>query len=432
MSSEASPGRRLHDLFAGLFEDALRLERRRRRRYMLLVALFASVAVGCLVLFDPGGGAVYNRVGSLTAPRMSLISKGLPALGQYPSVSVVGSRLVVSDDDNTSFANGRVRGTCTAASIDPASLRVMAVARGNCGDPAVFGERVMPIVYAPTTQNHPGWGTNALAIRIATIDRATPLGYRLGPVIVTYPDVSDTRAETIQGDGSLWVYAPVLNPRGRFGELLRVSLTTGRLVGHWKMPEIDRALLATDADGIWIAPSNESGWPLHASAPEKALVDSLYRVAPGMTAPARVFDVGSNGARWLVANGHSVWVSVGRPRGAPALWRFDGPNATPTIHGVATRGEVQQCGDLGEQSVTVVGSASGIFCANEQEPNAQRVQWLSSSGGRSRTVASVPTEGSYEFMDNAVLYDNAYYFVDPPGSQTTGSDRPMLYRIAPH
>jgi len=368
----------------------------------------------------------------------------LPALGQSPWLSVAGRRLIVSDTDQMSFARGRVQGTCAAASVDPLTLRVILVARGSCGDPAVFGEHVMPIVYAPSLRNHPGWGTNALAMRIATVDRAAPVGYRLGPVIVTYPDGSDTRAETIQGDGSLWVYAPMTGPRAKLGELLRVSETTGRVVERWTMPSIVRALLATDANGLWVAPSTESGWPQGASRSDQTAVESLYRVAPGMRSPERVFDVGPDGGRWLVANDQSVWLDVGRPSAVPALWRFDGPTATPTIRAAATLGGIRQCGDLGEGSATVLGSANGIYCVGNPGPQSQGVYWLGSAGGRSTVVASVSTTVRYESMDNAVTYQRSYYFIDPPtsaavspspegsiGQATSGGQPATLYRVAP-
>jgi hypothetical protein len=433
----------LHDLFAGLFEEARRFQRRRRHRYVVLLALVACVAAGCVVLFDRGGGGgAASGVGSGLPPRVALVSRFLPALGQSPWLSVAGSRLIVSDTDNMSFAHGRVQGTCAAASVDPLTMRVISVARGNCGDPALFGERVMPIVYAASWRNHPGWGTNALAMRIATVDRAAPAGYRLGPVIVTYPDGSDTRAETIQGEGSLWVYASTTGPRSKLGELLRISETTGRVTDRWTMPSIARALLATDATGLWVAPSTESGWPQGASRSEQAAVESLYRAAPSMRSPERVFDVGQDGARWLVANDQSVWLDVGRPLGTPALWRFEGPTATPTIRAAATLGPIRQCGDLGDGSVTVLGSANGIYCVGNPGPQSQGVYWLGSAGGRSAVVASVPTSARYEFMDNAVTYRGAYYFIDPPtpvfdilyggaASQTVGDKPAILYRVAP-
>jgi hypothetical protein len=436
----------LHDLFAGLFDEARRLQQRRRRRRYVALALVACVAAVGAGLVGRGGGGdrSSSRTGSGAPPRVALVSRSLAALGQSPWLSVAGRRLIVSDTDNLSFAHGRVEGTCDAASVDPVTLRVVSVARGNCGDPALFGERVMPIVYAPSLRNHPGWGTNALAMRIATVDRAAPAGYRLGPVIVTYPDGSDTRAETIQGDGSLWVYASMTGPRAKLGELLRISETTGRVVERWRMPQIVRALLATNANGLWLAPSNDSGFPTDASPSQKVAVESLYRVAPGMRSPERVFDVGQDGARWLVANDQSVWLDVGRPSGAPALWRFEGPTATPTIRAAATLGGIRQCGDLGEGFATVLGSANGIYCVGNPGPNSEGVYWLGPSGGRSTVVASVSTSARYEFMDNAVTYHGSYYFIDPPtapvfypspgdsiGQETSGGQPAILYRVAP-
>jgi hypothetical protein len=444
MGSAAAPGRRLHDLFARLFDEARGLQRRRHRRYVAL-ALVACVAAAGAGLFGRGGGGDRSsRTGSGAPPQVALVSRAIPALGQSPWLAVAGRRLIVSDTDNLSFAHGRVAGTCGAASVDPVTLRVVSLARGNCGDPALYGERVMPIVYAPTWRAPRGWGANPLAMRIATVDRAAPAGYRLGPIIVTYPDVSDTRAETIQGDRSLWVYAPVTGPRAKLGELLRISETTGRIVERWRMPQVDRALLATNANGLWLGPSNESGFPTDASPSQKLAVESLYRVTPGMRSPERVFDVGQDGARWLVANDQSVWLAVGRPSGTPALWRFEGPTATPTVRAAATLGGFRQCGDLGEGSATVLGSANGIYCVNDPGPQSQGVYWLGASGGRSTVVASVSSSSGYEFMDNAVMFRGSYYFIDPPtspvsypspsgsiGQETSGGQPAILYRVAP-
>jgi hypothetical protein len=422
MGSAVASSRRLHDLFAGLFEDAHRFQRRRRRRYVVLAVVIACVAGGSVVLLARSNGTGLSHAGFASPPRMTLTSRVLPALGGNPLLSVAGGRLVVAESGDGSVVHGRVEGNCAAASVDPTTLRATSVARGSCGDPALFGEHVMPITYLPSWRR--------IAIRIATVDRAAPAGYRLGPVIVTYPNGSDVRAQTIQGDGSLWVYAPVVNGRPKVGEVLRVSLTTGRVVEHWKMPQIGRALLATDANGLWLAPSNESGIPRHGSPSQKAVVGSLYRLAPGGRAPERVFDTGQYGARWLVAYGRSVWVDVGRARATPAVWRFDGASATPVIRAAPAIGGLRQCADLGEGSVTIVASASGIYCVNNPGPNREGVYWLGSSGGQSSVVASVSTPAiTYEFPDNAVLYRGDYYFVDPP---TPGSGRPELYRVAPH
>ena len=314
MGSTATPSRRLRDVLAGLFAEALELERRRRRRFWVLALLVGCVvAAGVLVFGSGGGGAGLGRTASGGAsPPMVLGSRTLPALGENPLLSVAGKWLVVSDTDDTTFVDGRVGGTCAAATVDPASLRLISVARGNCGDPSLFDQHVIPVTYVPTVHDHSGWGVNPLAMRISVAVRSAPTGYRVGPVIVTYPDGSDMRAETIDGDGSLWVYAPLVGLRLSHAELLRVSLRSGRVLERWRMPPITRALLATNADGLWLAPSNESGYSGHATAGEEIAQASLYHITPGTRTPARVFDVGAWGARWLVAHRHSVWLARGR------------------------------------------------------------------------------------------------------------------------
>lgn len=364
----------------------------------------------------------------------------MPALGDFPLVSVAGGRLIVSDSENTRFSHGRVTGTCAGASIDPLTLRVVSVIRGNCGNPAVFGRRVIPVVYAPTQRDHPGWGTNALVMRIATADPAATGRYRLGPVIVTYPDCSDCRAETIDGDGSLWVYASMTGARSDSSVLLRVSETTGRVLERWRMPQITRALLATDADGLWIGPSIESGFPGNATRAQQVADTSLYRVAPDARAPHRVFDAGLDGARWLAAAGHTVWLDVGPVRrvSSPRLWRFDGPHATATVRAALTPGGTRACGDLGEGPVTVLGSATGVYCVNTGS-SSQFVGWLGRDGRRGAVVARASTPVRWAFADNAVTYRGSYYFIDPPASffaggspsHTHGTFPATLYRVTP-
>ena len=362
---------------------------------------------------------------------MKLDSLTLPPLGEDPKLSVVGERILVSDTDNTTFKGGRVGGRCAAATIAAASLRVETIAYGSCGDPALFGQHAIPIVYALSKANHAGWGVNALAIRISTLDQSPQSGYRVGPIIVTYPDGSDMRAEMTEGDGSLWIYTPLVGSHLRNGELLRVSLATGRVAERWKMPPITRALLATNKHGLWLAPSNESGFSEHATAAEKVAQGSLYHVTPGLPQPVRVFDVGAWGARWLVASGNEVWLARGRASRSPALWRFQGAGATRTLDGASTSGGIQDCGDLGDGPVTVMGSAGGILCVSNPNMNTERVQWLSAAGGHSTVVANVSTSGEWEFVDNAVIDKGAYFFVEPTERDSPEVGKPVIYRIAP-
>jgi hypothetical protein len=409
----------------------------------ILVAC-AALAVARLDRANNGNG---NGNASTTLPRAStvtpatLASRALPAVGGSPFLSVVGGHLIESDSEYAGFAHGRVTGTCAAATIDPGTLRVLASVRGSCGNPALFGQRVIPIIYVPNPSNRPGWGTNALVIRISTVDRTVPRGYTVGPVIVTYPDCSDCRAETIYGDGSLWVYAPMTNPHSPVGLLLRVSQATGRVVERWRTPQILRALLATDSDGLWFAPSIESGFPSHATSAEALADGSLYHVTPGVGALRRVAHSSSEGDRWLAATGHTVWLDVkrtGKPR-APLLWRFDGASASPTVRAAPAPRGSRECGDFGDGSVTVVGSAAGVYCVTTNA-YSQSVSWLAGDGHAGGTVVRAAAPMRWDFADNAVGLDGSYYFIDPPASAAPvnnapdvrqGAEAARIYRVTP-
>lgn len=410
---DPAPRRHLRTWLAGLFEEAARFGRQRWSR-LCLVLTGVTCAAAAIAMFDDGGSRS-NAATPDAVPNAKLVSRTLPALGDFPMLSVAGGRLIVSDSENTGFEHGRVTGTCAGARIDPATLRAIRVVRGSCGDPTVFGERVIPVVYVPRSQSRAESGTNVLLMRIAAVDPAAADGFRVGPVIANYPDCSDCRAETIYGDGSLWVFESMTSLRSHFGVLLRVSQTTGRVVEHWRMPPITRALLAADADGLWITPSLESGFPMHVTRAQQLADTSLYRIAPGMRQPQRVFDIGLDGARWLAATDHIVWLDVGPVKGpdSPRLWRFDGPQATPTARGASTPGGTRVCGDLGDGPTTVLGSATGVYCVNTGS-GRQSVAWLGRDGRSGAVLARTSTPTQWDFADNAVTDDGSYYFIDPP------------------
>lgn len=73
------------------------------------------------------------------------------------------------------------------------------------------------------------------------------------------------------------------------------------------MPPVSQPLIATDADGFWLAAANTSTEPLPADR-------ALYRVSPGMTAAVKVRSISEYGAFWLIASGHTVWHGDGQGR----------------------------------------------------------------------------------------------------------------------
>ena len=338
--------------FEALFGEARERARRRRRRFLLVALASCAVIFGVGLVLRGGGHDAGVGVGS----RVSIRSVALPAGGHYSQVAVVGKQLVLTGGWQNSPT-----GMCNSATVDPATLRVVAVAQASCADPRLYGRRVLPVAF--DLGQSPGEGVSTLALRIATVDPHERAGYRLGPIVVRYPQCSDCRVEWIYGDGSLWVYAPVASPRfGDVGALLQVSERTGRVVRRWPMPVFTRALLAVDADGVWIAQSLFGGEPGHVPADQRIDYDSLYRAAPGMPSPIRTFDLHAWGANWLVAAGHRVWLDIAKNNGTSRLWRLDGATAKPGIRSRALAAG-WDCVQAGEGSTTIAGSdAAGIYC----------------------------------------------------------------------
>jgi hypothetical protein len=405
-STAASPNG-FRKLLRALFGEAWRLQRRRRRRRALL-GLIACAAVGVVVLPARGGGPS-SRAGAIAPARGALASRALPELGRSPELSVAGGRLIVSDTDNMNVAAGRVLGTCTAASVDPQTLRVVSLARGSCGDPALYGKRVLAVVYQVNRNPGPDWGSDELGIRIATVDRSAPGGYTLGPLVVGYPDCSTCRAQMIEGSNALWIYAPLTSP-GAPGEVVRISEATGRTTHRWVLPtQMVRVLLATDADGLWFAPGLDTC--CSGPRPSWARQRLLYHVGADSGAPTPILDLGRGGASWLVASGHTVWVQGRSLTGSAPRWRLDGTH----VRAVVTRAPVPAaCFDAGEGPPMVLGTgAIGIYCVTSGLDN-QGVIRVDPYRRSSSTVATLPTTQQYATPDSAVVLDGSYYFLDPP------------------
>lgn len=216
----------------------------------------------------------------------------------------------------------------------------------------------------------------------------------------------------ILGGGSLWLYAPY--PASEMvtgsGELLRISEQIGRVQQRWPMPSFPRALLAVDADGLWIAPSAFSGTPIKTPATRLIPYESLYRVAAGMRTPARRFWLGSGaGAYWMVAAGHTVWLEVSGDHPTSALWRLNGPTATPTTRPTRLPAE-PGCGDSGEGPAHDAGNEKiGIYCAGN---GSSAVTQIDPTRGLPRTVATLKLPNHWD-SPQAVAFDGSVFFLDP-------------------
>ena len=446
--------RRFSEALHALFREAWLAQRRRRRRYMLLALAAAALA---LVVASFTSGTPHGSTGAAAnaAVSVSVFPSTLPKAGDYFALAAVHGRLIVSGGPDgslfdsgatTAMSHGRPVGICDAATVDPTTLRLSGFVRGNCGDPALYGERVLPISYVYRGLPPQG-GTLTMAIRVATVDPSAPDGYRLGPVVATYPQCSDCGPRWIHGDGSLWIYDQFVGPRftPQNGQLLRVSASTGKVVQRWSMPSIDRPLVAVNADGFWLAPSNESGWPTHTPQSQLIRYQSLYHAWAGARAPARVIGLGGGGgALWLVASGHTVWLEANRNPLA-RLWRLNGIHGKPTLLGAYRPGS-NQGGEFGAGAPTYAGNAAiGIYyVANPYTDTvistAQQIVRLSPDAPVARTVATVNATASqlYASSPPSVALGGSFYFLDPPAlSYPGGNAAPLvqgdgvLYRVTP-
>jgi len=387
--------------------------RRRPLPWLIACCLIAPLALAAAAQ-GSGAGAASGRV-TVTSLRLTRTSP-------YTWLSVAGGQLLLIDYGNApqQAAGG---GTCRVATADPETLRIKSVRRGACDDPALFGRRTMEVRQWPRG--------NTISVRVAVVSKRVRAGYTLGPVLFRYNQCSDCWDASISGPRSLWIYAPISTTSGyrAGGELFRVSERTGRLLQHWKMPSMVRSLLAVDADGLWIAPSIDTGTP-----------NGLYHVAPGMKQPERVLTIGTRknpdlDARFLVATGHTVWFETWRPTKGwiPRLYRLRG--TAVTMRGDRVRGSTP-CTDLGEGPATVLGNAAGIYCVQigNWSPavgsTSQNVFRLLPGQLEEQRVAKVTPPTGTVWIGSAVDLDGSYYFLDPPTQE--GANRAgMLFRVTP-
>jgi hypothetical protein len=274
----------------------------------------------------------------------------------------------------------------------------------------------------------PGGGVITYAIRIAHVTTASP-GYRLGPVVMTFPEGSTSNPEWVYGGGFLWLY-DASSPGDH--DLLRISESTGAAVQELDIPGIVRPQIAFDDDGLWLAPATNS----------LGATNAVLRLTPGATKAVSVFGLPDGRyASWMVASGHTVWLDEGMTSSAAGtLWTLTGPSAKRSAHVAlsATLGSV-----LESNSPGVVGNAvDGLWSA---VPNAsgsnQQIVRLNLNSGSATGVAtlkpgySTPDELLYSSW-NAVAYDGSMYLLDPPSDAAIYPYKPegfsALYRITRH
>jgi hypothetical protein len=218
-----------------------------------------------------------------------LSSAAVPASGHFAALAHIGGRLIISGGPQgdpldvsgavTTLAHARATASCSAASVVAGTVRLGPVHRANCGDPALYGLHVLPVM---SNEHRAGEsGLLRIGVRIAVADRGARDGYRLGPTVMSFGQCSDCGAQWIEGDGSLWINGSYVSPRHHGGLLLRVSIHSGRVLQRFVVPELLSALLTVNQNGLWLAPSIETGAPPHLTRREQRECESLYLIAPG-------------------------------------------------------------------------------------------------------------------------------------------------------
>jgi hypothetical protein len=451
---KSSVARRVRRALGSLFEEARRLERRRRFRYAARALIAAGVAAGGAVLIVDGSST--RSPGAESHPVPFFSSATLPQKGDYFALAAVNNRIVVSGGPTgsllpsgsaTSLAHDRAVGTCDAATVNTRTLKLGHVTHANCGDPALYGEQVLAISYLihPTSQTH---GIGVFAVRIAHADAHALDGYTLGPVVGSYQQCSDCSAEWVYGDHSLWIYGV---HEGRLGdgpgELLRSSDATGKVAQRWTFQTGVRELLAADNDGLWFAPSIETGTALHPTRTQRTDAESLYHVAPGASEPTRELTIGS--ADWLVAAGQTAWLETrtvtGRERIKSTLLRVTRPSGKAAALG-SYKHPFDQTVDIGANPITHVGNGKlGIFYVNLPQstslPNSsEQIMRLDPSAPKQTVIVKDvrPADTSDMIGLPGAALGRSVYFLDPQQLDYLGGRKApavqgqaVLYRLTP-
>jgi hypothetical protein len=276
-----------------------------------------------------------------------------------------------------------------AAAVDPTSLTVGPLERGNCGDPRLYGQTVEAV-----NTNIPQSNNATMSIHVAN---ATTGAVTDGPVVMTYGSYSDTRPVIATGTHWLWIY-DVETTNGP--ELLQVSAQSGQVVDTVAMPTFYRPLLAADDGGVWVANSQN----------ELPAAPALSYVAAGASAP-RVVVSGPLPICWLSAAGTTAWVGAGL-RGACAsetTERFadDGRSALYSTAGATL-------------PVTVIGNEAEGLWTFQWYPDGQQIVSVNPDTGSESVAATLPQVPQPEYTDQglapgqAVYFGGALYLLEPP------------------
>ena len=408
---------------AGVIADAR--ARQRRQWQAALVMLTVALSVAALLGFGGGhgegprtarasdSGRPAGALTEQTAPAVS--AEALPSSYGFYAIEPYRSGLLLS------WTNGN--GAC-AWLVVTLPARNGPLLHASCETPEIAAHPFVPVQFENQTMT--------TSVRIARPSR-DPKRVSYGPVVMRYATVSDTHLEWVYGPGRLWLYDVAVRGGAAAharAEVVEVSLSDGHVVRTVPMPMLYRPVLAADDDGLWIAPSPETG---------EAAPAPTYLLAPGATAP-RVVHRSGDAAIWLLAAGHTLWEDIrtfrpGMSNPRQELWRLDGPHGT--AHALA--GIDNLVGNLPAlQRVTHALWTLNSVPENGNFIHCTRQQIISINGTDGRqtvvTTLQIPLDPCYPVLSfeapgggGQAFTDGAFYYLSsPPTTRAT-----TLYRIRP-
>lgn len=417
-----------------LIREARRL---RHRRWLigssLMLIAGAGIGVGTVVA---GAGGGHRGRSAQTDPNpptpVVALQPGVTMLNltksdRYGDIALVGTTMILYGPANQE-SDPSSSATCNSAVVNPSTLKLTSFKTSSCADPALEGQRVLPVMRVERNTPFGKGGVATITLRISRVVSGSP-GYRLGPVVMTFPQESNGWPTWIYGDGDLWLF-DALAANG--SELLRVSGSTGNVLQRISMPMISRPIIAFDVDGLWFAPAVNS----------LGIVGAVYHLTPGAPQAKRVFSLPTGqSASWMVAAGHSVWIDVGEAH--RTLWQLNGTSAVPAWH-VQISSELENVVMTQGGASGIVGNApDGLWAAVPTTSGVeQQVVRLDPSSAASTTTVAV-LRPSYSDLNSvlygawtAVTFHGSMYLLDPP---TTSGIYPYrsegfsaLYRVMPN
>jgi hypothetical protein len=181
-----------------------KMAQRAARRWALV--LTAAGLIGAVFAGGaPALGAARPRLRGTPAQEVRVLNVRLP--GPYSVLAAVGDKVVLAGPPSGTDLPGPDL-SCGSVVVDPVTLELREFRQASCADRRLWGEAVLPVL---SIEQHVFWGhrsegINTGEVRIARFSRAAP-GYRLGPVVLSYPSASGRPRWTTAGP-SLYILFP--------------------------------------------------------------------------------------------------------------------------------------------------------------------------------------------------------------------------------